>query len=679
MLILFNKKNKKFKGTAIKLIRILRSISIENWLRYSLIVLVVGNLAIVGGIAIKLSRDTQVDRIQELQKQRASALALEVRTYLDKLQQQLSYLQKVRDLSVLPDNIRRSLLEGLTRENNVYEMVAIVSKTGTVLTAIAPYHRGNARDFAQTAIQRTGIATAIHQQIRYIHPVELNEDLNVPTTTLILPIQDAEGRAQGVLVAIVNLDFLNSIVARSRIGKTGYVYIVDEQNRIIAKQRTKAEAYQKIALEPLRDRTLIQILNLNLADSFSVYRGLRSDRVLGTNSFVYGVNWRIVVELPIQEVYAPIRQLMLVMFVVLAIAITISIILGLRITRSLISPLKDLTDAADRIGHGDFSTRVKIKKRNEWGVLANAFNYMTARIRRSFTTLEQKNNELSETLKKLQNTQLQLVQTEKMSGLGQLVAGIAHEVNNPVNFIYGNLNHAEQYAKSLLDLILLYQQYYPNPDREIEAELEDLDIGFIQEDFPKLLESMKMGSLRVREIVTSLRNFSRLDEAHFKEANIHEGVDNTLVILQNQIKAKPKSREIKIIKNYGELPLVHCYPAQLNQVFMNLLNNAIDALDCFRQSDSDRQPEIAIVTEYLPQPQGENDLVSIRIADNGAGIPDEYKQRIFDPFFTTKPIGQGTGLGLSISYQIIVETHQGILKCFSTEEKGTIFQIEIPC
>lgn len=682
---------KQLRAKTIQLIRLSRSISIEKLLRYSLITVIIGNLAIVGAIAIQLSRDAQQKSARELQEERALAIAQKVRTHLDDLQQQLSYLQKVRGLAALPDRVQHSLLEGLTRENNAYETIAIVSRQGEVLAAIAPYSADNAAEIVLASIQKPDLAEAIREQVRYIDRVEFDEDLKVPMTTLVLPIQDRDGRPQGVLVAAINLDFLNAIVARSQIGKTGYVYIVDRHNRIIARKLSAAEAYQDINLDTmsasdgfanLSVRALIQRINSNLSDSARLYRGLRGVNVLGTSSLVYGVNWRVVVELPLREVYAPVRRLIVVMGVVLAIAIAVAILLSIKMARSLISPLESLTKAANYISRGEFSTRVTLKHRNEWGILASAFNYMTARIQRSFKALEAKNNELAETLEALQKTQLQLVQTEKMSGLGQLVAGVAHEINNPMNFIHGNLVHAEEYAESLLELISLYQHYYPDPNIEIKDRLEEADLDFLQADFPKLVQSMKMGSKRVREIVTSLRSFSRLDESSFKEVDIHEGLENTLVILQNQIKAKSDRCEIKIVKNYGNLPLVECYPAQLNQVFMNLLNNAIDALDRFRQKDSDRQPEIAIATEWTKSTSAtpdKNTTISIRIADNGEGIPDEVKKRIFNPFFTTKPIGKGTGLGLSISYQIITETHQGTLECFSTAGQGTVFQIEIPC
>ncbi|BAY12644.1 PAS domain S-box protein [Calothrix sp. NIES-2098] len=285
---------------------------------------------------------------------------------------------------------------------------------------------------------------------------------------------------------------------------------------------------------------------------------------------------------------------------------------------------------------------------------------------------------LTEALHKLQETQAQLIQQEKMSSLGQLVAGVAHEINNPINFIHGNLSPADEYVQELLDLLRLYQEHYPHPDLEILNFCEAIDLEFIVEDLTKLLSSMKIGTNRIREIVLSLRNFSRLDEADMKAVDIHEGIDSTLLILQNRFKAKPEYTGIEIIKEYGNLPLVECYPGQINQVFMNIINNAIDALDNYdnqpSQKDNFRIPsQIRISTELANQ-----NRVIVRIADNGPGLTSETKQKLFDPFFTTKPVGKGTGLGLSISYQIVVEKHCGVLRCESELGKGTEFWIEIP-
>lgn len=281
---------------------------------------------------------------------------------------------------------------------------------------------------------------------------------------------------------------------------------------------------------------------------------------------------------------------------------------------------------------------------------------------------------LENTLRELRRTQSQLIQNEKMSSLGQLVAGVAHEINNPVNFIYGNLKHADAYTQDLLKLIRLYQQLYPQPAPELQAAAAAIDLDFLIDDLPKLLNSMKVGAERIQNIVASLRNFSRMDEAEMKAVNIHEGIDSTLMILQNRLKPKNDRRPVEVVKEYGTLPLVECYAGQLNQVFMNLLSNAIDALEeAIVVKPATFAPQITIRTELTTPNQ-----IRIEITDNGCGIPPNVQQRMFDPFFTTKPIGKGTGMGLSISYQIVTEKHRGHLWCDSTPETGTRFVIEIP-
>ncbi|MGB3642210.1 MAG: GAF domain-containing protein, partial [Rivularia sp. (in: cyanobacteria)] len=291
--------------------------------------------------------------------------------------------------------------------------------------------------------------------------------------------------------------------------------------------------------------------------------------------------------------------------------------------------------------------------------------------------------EIKTTLNNLRKAQTQLIQSEKMSSLGQLVAGIAHEINNPVNFIYGNINHIHQYIKDLLGLLELYQQNSNGNNYEISERAEEIDLEFLVDDLPKMLSSMKIGASRIREIVLSLRNFSRLDEADLKVVNIHEGIDSTLLILQYRLKEKSDSPAIEVIKEYGNLPEVGCYAGQLNQVLMNVLSNAIDALEegvknAFWQVETDTNqsliPKIRICTHISE----DNNRVVIRIADNGLGITEEVMKRMFDPFFTTKPVGKGTGLGLSISYQIIVDKHDGVFNCKSLPGKGTEFSIEIP-
>lgn len=304
--------------------------------------------------------------------------------------------------------------------------------------------------------------------------------------------------------------------------------------------------------------------------------------------------------------------------------------------------------------------------------------------------LEETNRELEEALRKLQQTQIQLIQTEKMSSLGQLVAGIAHEINNPINFIHGNLSHADQYVNQILNLLQLYQQSYPEPNEEIQTELEANELDFLRQDLFKVLASMRVGTERIRRLVLTLRNFSRLDESEMKPVNLHEGIESTLLILQNRIKPKPDQPGIHIEKVYGQIPLITCYPGQLNQVFINLISNAIDALEERMKNEeasikNEENSQLLTLHSQLPPPTiriqtevVDREWILVQISDNGPGMSEKVKQKMFNPFFTTKPIGKGTGLGLSISYQIVVDKHGGQFDCISTSAKGTTFQIKIP-
>ncbi len=300
-------------------------------------------------------------------------------------------------------------------------------------------------------------------------------------------------------------------------------------------------------------------------------------------------------------------------------------------------------------------------------------------LQQSQTQLKQQADNLQQTLTELTQAQTQLIQSEKMSSLGQLVAGVAHEINNPISFIYGNLTHARTYIQNLIRLVQLYQQHYPAPSPALAAEISEIDLEFVLNDLPKLLRSMQTGTDRICEIVRSLRNFSRLDESGLKAVDLHQGIDSTLMILQHRLKATPKRKEIQLVKAYEELPLVECYAGQLNQVFMNILSNAIDALEAALSDPqtqlfvTGQQPTITIRTSIV-----NSQRVAISIADNGCGIPQSVRQRLFDSFFTTKPVGKGTGLGLSISYQVVTQRHHGSLVCLSEPGQGTEFVIEIP-
>ncbi len=336
-------------------------------------------------------------------------------------------------------------------------------------------------------------------------------------------------------------------------------------------------------------------------------------------------------------------------------SVAIAILLAIHTSNAIAQRIKTLTQITEQVKQeSNFTLQAPVTTRDEVGVLATSLNQLI--------------HGMADYTQELQQTEIQLIQNEKMSSLGTMVAGIAHEMNNPINFIYGNLFFASDYIEDLLSLVELYQQYYPNPDPEIKNQLEEIDLEFLAQDLPKIIASMKGGAERIREIVLSMRNFSRLDEAKIKPVNIHEGIDNTLVLLSNRLHPG-----IEVIKQYGDLPLVDCYPAQLNQVFLSILANALDAIE---HKSVEFCPStvfsIRIQTEVVDQ-----NWVVIRIADNGSGIPAAIKDRIFDPFFTTKDPGKGIGLGLAITYQIITQ-HRGKIEVASEPGQGAEFVISLP-
>lgn len=335
----------------------------------------------------------------------------------------------------------------------------------------------------------------------------------------------------------------------------------------------------------------------------------------------------------------------------MGLSMVIAAILALYTSRAIARPIKAVTKVAQRAAQeGNYNLKAPVLTENEVGILATSINQLIEKV--------------STQIRELKQAQTRLIQTEKMSGLGQMVAGIAHEINNPINFIYGNIDYANDYIKDLLELLELYQHYYPEPAPEITNKIEDIELEFLSEDLSKLLSSMHSGAERIRLIILSLRSFCHLDEAEKKQVDIHAGIDNTLLILSHRL-----NQGIEIIKQYGTLPLLECYPAQLNQAFMNILSNAIDELLTYRQLS---EPQIIIQTKLINDHQ-----IEVRIRDNGSGIAPEIQDKIFDPFFTTKPVGQGTGMGLAICYQIM-EKHSGKIEVFSQLNQGAEFVITLP-
>ncbi|MGD1902520.1 MAG: cache domain-containing protein [Geitlerinemataceae cyanobacterium] len=494
--------------------------SLANLFRYGLVLWVLANAIVIGTVFIHLTAGAELQTAWQRQEERAEALANQTASYLNELQLKMSYLSRVRGLVGLDPQTQRNLLEGLARSNDAYDMVGIVDDRGKVLVEVSPYHQDEAAALKAREFQQLPIAEILERQERYVSPVQRDEQQDLQVINLAMPIVDDDSQSSAVLVARIDLKFLPFLVSQVPANERGYIYIVDRDRRILA------ETYVESALETDPQDELsargVEVSNAaNLPQmtpkAFSQlearmgnlkrYTGRRGEEVLGASSLVYSVNWYVVIERPTDDVYAGIRELTRKMFGVLALVAIVSVACGLALAHYIVPQLQLLTHAAKAISRGQFETvpfTSRHSRNNELGVLAGAFNYMSASLQSAFQRLEDRNAELKKTLAELKTTQLQLVQTEKMSSLGQLVAGVAHEINNPINFIYGNLVHAQEYSTDLLTLNAMYHQAYPNPTPEIQDFAEEKDIEYLVRDFPSLLRSMLDGAKRVRNIVGSL-------------------------------------------------------------------------------------------------------------------------------------------------------------------------------